>query len=167
MKTTEYAAGMVITVASLFVSGSAALLAGIIGFSYDTATNIIDRYNTPRTMDADVMALVARDVAVDSAESAFKEKAKDVLSGKDLTAIEQLEKNVSHLHEKVAIKRAMIAETSSPHNVGRLTRSIGKNEAELSSNMWAIGRFRTVTILFAAWDLFQGGKRIHEAWRSD
>ena len=133
LKTAEYAAGMVLTVASLFVSGTAALLAGVIGFSYDTVTNVIDHRNNAGAIDADFMALVSKDVATESLKSAGREKAKDLLSGKDLEAIEKLEKNVAHLHEKVAIKRAMMAETSSQHNIGHLTRSIGKNEAEVSS----------------------------------
>jgi hypothetical protein len=167
LKTAEYAAGTVITVAGLFVSASAALLAGIIGFAYDTATTVIDDHNGASAMDADCLALASTDVAKEAGKSALKEKAKDVVSGKDLEAVEKLEQKVAHLHEKIAMKQAMIHETSSQHNISRLTRSIGRDETELSRNVNMIGRFRGVTFLFAAWDLFDRGGKIRNAWRSE
>jgi hypothetical protein len=190
LKTTEYGASMIITVASLFVSAApvalvggvgvrGTLLAGILGFSYDTVTTVIYDHHEASATDADVVALVSpdiarrlpkgrgTDVAVHSVISAGKETAKDFLSGKDLEAIEKLEEKVAHLHAKIAVKQAMIHETSSQHNIARLTRSIGKNEGEVSSSLKTIGRFRAVTYLFAAYDLFDKGKEIRKAWHSE
>jgi hypothetical protein len=159
LKTVEYGAGMVITVTGLFVSAPAALAAGVIGFSYDTATDVIDHYRKSGRTDAHVVALVAEDFV--------KDKAKDILIGKELKDIEKLEQRVSHLHNKIAIKQAMIQATSGRHNVARLTRSVGKNEANLSRDLRQIRRFRGVTYLFAAWDVFEKGEKIWEAWHQD
>jgi hypothetical protein len=167
LKTTEYAAGMVVTVAGLFVPASAALLAGIIGFCYDRATDIIDDYNKARLVDADLLALMAADVGKSSVTEAFKKKSEEILAGEDLEAIETLEKKVAHLHEKIAVKEAMIAKTSSLHNIGRLSRSIGKNEAEIGRHARAIGRFHAFTFLFAASDLLEKGKKIKDVWYSE
>jgi hypothetical protein len=167
LKTTEYGAGMVLSVAGLFVSASAALVAGIIGFSYDTATTVIDDLNGARTVDADVLALVSRDTAKESGKSAGKEFSKTALAGKELEDIEKLQERVAHLHEKIALKQAMIRKTSSQHNAARLTRSIRKNEANLSGDLKQIRRFHGVTLLFLAWDLFEKAEKIHEAWKSE
>jgi hypothetical protein len=167
LKTTEYGAGMILSVAGLFVSSSAALAAGIIGFSYDTATRVIDDLTKAKTIDADVVALASHDTAVESGSSAAKEYAKTVLAGKELGDVERLEKSVAHLKGNIALKQIMIRNTSSPRNAARLTRSIRKNEITLSGDLKQISRFRYVTLLFLAWDLFDKAEKIHEAWKSE
>jgi hypothetical protein len=164
LKTVEYGAGIVITVTGLFVSAPAQLAAGVVGFSYDTATHVIDRYAKAGKMDAHLIAPVSTKIA---SEDTPQEVAKCILAGKELKDIEKLEQTVKHLHKKIATKQAMIQATSSRHNIARLTRSINKNEANLSSELRQIRRFRGVTYLFAAWDVFENGKRIWEAWHQD
>ena len=167
LKTTEYGAGMILSVAGLFVSASAALVAGIIGFSYSTATTVIDDLGGARTANADVLALVSRDVAKESGKSAGEDFAKAALAGKELEDIERLQERVAYLHEKIALKQAMIRNTSSQRNVARLTRSIRKNETTLSGDLKEIRWFRGVSLLFLAWDLAENAEKIHEAWKSE
>jgi len=164
LKTVEYGAAITLSVAGLFVTSATTLAAGVIGFSYDTATKVIDHLGEASTVNADVLALISRDVAADSSASAGKELAQTVLAGKELHDIEKLRKSVSHLHEKIAVKETMIRETSSQHNAARLARSIRKNEAAIAEDLKQIRRFEAVTLLFVAWDVKDNVKKIIEAW---
>jgi hypothetical protein len=167
LKTTEYGAGIIISVAGIFVSSAAALAAGIIGFSYDTATNVIDSLNKASTVNADALALVSTDLARESGKAAAKEEAKAILAGKELRDIEKLEQKVAHLHQKISIKQAMIENTTSRRNLSRLSRSLGKNRASLNTELKTIGRFKGATLVFLALDVFEKAEKIRDAWKSD
>ncbi len=131
---------MVITVAGLFVSAPAALAAGIIGFSYDTATTVIDDSNKARAVDANVLALTSADVAKEALKSAGKEKAKDLLSGKDLEAIEELEAKVARLHEKIALKQAIVRRNIESAQYCSPKPQYRQERGELGSKARMIGR---------------------------
>lgn len=167
LKTTEYGAGIVLSVVSLFVTSAAALAAGIISFSYDTFTTFVDDLNKATVVNADILALASRDVAIESGKSLGKEVAKNKLAGKELEHIEELERQVRHLTQKIAIKQALIEKTSSRHNMARLTRSIRKNEAGIAGDLKQVRRFRGVSVLFVAWDVIENGEKIYDAWKSE
>jgi hypothetical protein len=164
LKTVEYGAGAALTVMGLFVGAAGALAAGIIGFSYDTVTDGIDKYREHGKVDADLVALVSEDTSKSTGVAMAKEIGKGKLAGKELEDVEKLEKTVQELQGKIAIKQAMIAESKSLRNANKIGRAMAKNEKALTTAERSIKRFRGVNILFAAEDLAEKGYKILKVW---
>jgi len=164
LKTVEYGAGAALTVMGLFVGAAGALAAGIIGFSYDTMTDVIDGYREKGRVDADVVALVSEDTAKNTGVAIAKEVAKGKLAGQELENVEKLEEAVRDLKGKIAVKKAMIAESKSVRNSNKIGRALTKDELALGTAERSITRFKGVNVLFAVWDLSDKGRKIYKAW---
>jgi hypothetical protein len=159
LKTTEYGAGIFLSVAGLFAAAAGAA----VGLTYSIGTGAIDDLRQAGRSGADIVGLLFEH----SGEELLKDKTKAALAGKELEEVKKLQAQVRHLHEKIAIKQSMISKTSSPRNAARLTRSISKNEAAISSDIKPIARFWGVSLLFVAWDVYENSEKIYKAWRPE
>ncbi|MGA3125808.1 MAG: hypothetical protein ABSD13_03760 [Candidatus Korobacteraceae bacterium] len=167
LKSVEIVSGAVLTVSALFVSAPAELTAGVIGFGYDTVTDVIDKVGEAQKKDAALVALVAGQTGIKSGLGAAQQKLQGKLAGAELKEVEKLEKSVEHLAGKIEVKQQMIEATKSIRNKNKLTRLMAKDESALAKATKTVHRFRGVAIVFAAFDLAGRVTDLQKVWHED